>query len=171
MIHKNKTKYIWIPVMLILVVVLIFVLILASGFAGYSYIADAPQFYTAQELKQMLNDHKQEMEEGATIVLKNENLRKHMREVERDNDVNVYVKNDKKFFTEEEWNKIEVLFKELQLLAIYRLGDTTIEFQFPMSDDGINNTLCYSTDSSDIADDVYTRLYSNWWLTETQIIV
>jgi regulator of replication initiation timing len=143
---------------------LIFALILA----GCSQIVE-PQCYTKQELKQMLDDHKEEMEEVATIVLANERLKKHMKEVERDNDVNVYSKNDKQFFAEEEWDKVEALFKKLKMTAIYRFGDTTIEFQFPMSEDGISNDLYYSTYSTELDNNDATKLCDHWWIIERAI--
>ncbi|NLI53319.1 MAG: hypothetical protein GX417_03245 [Clostridiales bacterium] len=169
------------------------ILILVLGILSFvSYVAilllspsaiimgNAVAYHTKEELTDLYWKNKDLLNSVKDSVLSNKKLLQAMNE-EKDGDIGIYVKEDKDFFTEEEWTDIVTVFEELHpyMLMMERKGRPMkfyINFADLELDSGSKLTSLYWFPSEDeievhkewsLADSIeYTQIDGTWYIVE-----
>ncbi|EHI97933.1 hypothetical protein CDLVIII_1232 [Clostridium sp. DL-VIII] len=123
-------------------------------------ISGKPKVYTKDEALNMFDDERKEFDEIAKILLSNESFWQNVKDKETGTVADMYFLDgeEKKYFSKEEWDKINKFFNNTRPYSISRRGDSVIIFDYRTSDKQKNIGIYYfSNAQTDRA--YYSQMY------------
>ena len=165
-------------VTLILIVCFVFVCI-SCGTKEEHFINENIKYYSAEELEDVFLSNEEQFSEMAKIMLDNDDFYMEKEARDGDGDARVIANQDKQYFSEEEWEKIEEFFKNIAPLDVTRYQGFIIGFHFPMNDEGYTSTLYYFSHGTYMLEfdyheshaDSFKEIKEKWWIGEKKFFI
>jgi hypothetical protein len=115
-------------------------------------ISGKPKVYTKDEALNMFDDERKEFDEIVKILLSNESFWENVKDKETERVADMYFLDgqEKKYFSQEEWDKIKNFFNNTRPYSISRFSDSVIIFDYRTTNNQQNICIYYfSNDQTD----------------------
>jgi hypothetical protein len=132
----NGVKKVLVIFLIIFLVISLLTILLLNDNDSRNQISGKPKVYTKDEALNMFDDKRKEFDEISKIFLSNESFWQNVKDKETGTVADMYFLDGqkKKYFSQEEWDKINKFFNNTRPYGISRSGDSVIHFEYRTSD-------------------------------------
>lgn len=130
---------------LVIFLIIFLAILLLYAYVSKNQISGKPKVYTKDEALNIFDDERKEFDEIAKIFLSNDSFWQNVKDKETGTVADMYFLDgeEKKYFSQEEWGKINKFFNNTRPYSISRRGDSVIVFDYRTSDKEKNIGIYY----------------------------